>query len=55
MEIESVIQNFPTKISPGPDGFIGKFYQALKEELTAILLKVFQKVKERKNTSKLIS
>ena len=42
MEIKTIIKNLPTNKSPGPVGFTGKFYQKLREELTSILLKLFQ-------------
>ena len=44
--IETAIKNLPENKNSRPDRFTGKFYQMFREELTYILLKLFQKIVE---------
>ena len=46
MGMDSIVKNLPTNKSPTPDGFTGEFYQKFREELTPILLKLFQEIAE---------
>ena len=46
MEIKTKIKNLSTNKTPGPDGLTGKFCQKFREELTSILLNLFQKIAE---------
>ena len=41
--IETVVKKTSKNKSSEPDGYIGKFHQIFREELTPILLKIFQK------------
>ena len=45
-EIDTVTRNIPANKIQGPDGFTAEFYQMFRQELTPILLKLFQKIAE---------
>ena len=47
-EIETLVKNLATNKSSGPDGFTGAFFETFREELTPILLKLFQNIAEGK-------
>lgn len=42
MKTESIFKTLPTKKSPGPDFFTAELFQSFQEDLTPILLKIFQ-------------
>ena len=45
---DKIDQNLPAHKSHRLDGFIGEFYKTFKEELTPILLKLFQNIQEER-------
>ena len=46
LKLELWLKNFQQTKSPEPGGFPGEFYWMFREELTPLLLKLFQKIAE---------
>ena len=53
-ETESIILKLPTNKNPQPDSFTSESYRTFREELTPILLKLFQKNYRGRNSSEFI-
>ena len=47
-KIEAVIKNLPKDKSPESDGFTEEFFRTLRKELMCSLLKIFQKIAEKR-------
>ena len=45
----SCSQKSPKEKSPGPNGFMGEFYQTFREELMSVFLKLFQKLQKKEH------
>ena len=53
-EIETLNIHPPANKTPGPDGITAEFYQKFREELTPIVLKLFQKISVEGKLPKLL-
>jgi hypothetical protein len=52
-KVEVAIKSLPTKKSSGLDRFTAEFYQAFKEELLPMFLKLFHKIERERMLSNL--